>query len=522
MSLYKVILERFADESFDGMVQLVVSKIANDSSVKEYLNDIRQDLNSTRIISAPHALLPPPLDRLPKRDDKQAIAKFNRFVKTKNSITGMTLGSMYNLANRSPEPIHSNNKSTLETLISTKLIKGLVGKATSDMPKATRPKSIPYLRITDAALLHINKDDIAALPTDILEGNYRVFGNQLIKPPTVHRIQKSQLPPSVLDFYSHTWGLETTGAMAAWGALNARGQGVKVAVLDTGIDPNHPSLAGRVHSYAEFDHNGQIVTQNIEDASDHDGHGTHCAGTIAGNNASGRWIGMAPEAQIIAGKVLGPDGGSPMQILAGMEWAMQAGADVISMSLGDFSLYPEVADTYTEQIVRAHQRGIPVIAAIGNDGHQTSGNPGSNLLSLSIGAVNHKDIVAGFSGGRTQILKESKLFRPSDLPIVYIKPDITAPGVAIYSSLPSNKYGALSGTSMATPHVAGAIAQLLSSTGGIKSNLTGPELVKVVQSLLIGSVNDLGEVGQDQRYGYGRLNALNAVSQAHKRGYWTP
>jgi len=238
-----------------------------------------------------------------------------------------------------------------------------------------------------------------------------------------------------------------------------------------------------------------------------------------GGSQSGRCIGLAPEAQIAAGLVLdGRRGGTDAQVLAGIDWAVNMRVDVLSLSLGGLVMDPETPPTYMEAILSCIEAGIPVVAAIGNEGEQTTGSPGNNLFALSVGATDARDRVAGFSGGRTQIIFESEHIDPAYLPMPYSKPELTAPGVAIYSAVPGGGYKAFSGTSMATPHVAGAIALLLGATT-LRDKETGMERTFAIQDLITGSVLDLGESGQDHRYGFGRLDILRAIGFARQRGY---
>ena len=214
----------------------------------------------------------------------------------------------------------------------------------------------------------------------------------------------------------------------------------------------------------------------------------------------------------------GEQGGTDAQVLAGIDWAVEAGVDVLSMSLGGLVMDAETPPTYTEAILSCIEAGIPVVAAIGNEGHQTTGSPGNDLFALSVGAIDHRLRVAGFSGGRTQIIQESEFIAPKFLPLPYSKPDLVAPGVAIYSTVPGGKWKAFNGTSMATPHVAGAIALLLGATS-IREKESGSRRAFLVQELITGSVDEAGEAGQDHRYGFGTLNVLRAIDFARQRGY---
>lgn len=157
----------------------------------------------------------------------------------------------------------------------------------------------------------------------------------------------------------------------------------------------------------------------------------------------------------------------------------------------------------------------PAAPSGGGDEHRA---PGNDLFALSVGATDPRDRTAGFSGGRTQIIRESDFIDERFLPLAYSKPDLSAPGVAIFSSVPGGSWKAFNGTSMATPHVAGAIALLLSATS-IREKESGVQKAFLVQDLITGSVDDLGESGQDHRFGFGRLDVLRAVDFAYQRGY---
>ena len=367
---------------------------------------------------------------------------------------------------------------------------------------------------SQSILLRMTKKELSSLPETVK--NIRdIRPNRKLAVPIIKN-NKPLLVESE-DRLSTTWGLERTNAFGAWGVYGAEGQGVTVGVLDTGIDPEHPDLKDKIAHWAEFDSMGSII--DTDNPRDSDQHGTHVAGTIVGGNESGRWIGMAPLAQIAAGLVLdGDKGGTDAQVLAGMDWAVEKGVDVINMSLGGLVMDAETPPTYSEAIISALLSGIPVVCAIGNEGEQTSGLPGSDLFALSVGATDTQDRSGGFSGGRTQIIYESDFLNKELLPFPYIKPDLSAPGVGIYSSVPGKKWQAFSGTSMATPHVSGAIALLLSATS-IRDSLQNEERTFKIHELITGSVDDLGENGQDSRFGFGRLDVLRAIDFATRNGF---
>lgn len=313
------------------------------------------------------------------------------------------------------------------------------------------------------------------------------------------------------------WGVAHVGAPAIWGAFGNRGGGIRVAVLDTGVDANHPDLRGKVKGWAEFDVNGRKVQRSKP--HDTDRHGTHVCGTIAGSGESGQFIGIAPEAEIHAGLVLnGRRGGTVAQILAGLDWAIEQRVHVINLSLGGLTLERIVRSPFHRSLFHAASIGISVVAAVGNDGGQTSGTPGNDFFALAVGAVDMKDRCAGFSGGGTHVIDESENIERKLLPIAYSKPDLCAPGVDIRSALPNGKWGFLSGTSMATPHVAGAIALLRSACAGF-DELPGFRQSSVIQDIILGTTLDLGERGLDHRFGFGRVDVLKAVDVARRLGY---
>lgn len=241
------------------------------------------------------------------------------------------------------------------------------------------------------------------------------------------------------------------GAPAAW-AAGYDGRGVKVAVLDTGVDQNHPDLAGVETAEKNFSSSG--------DTEDHFGHGTHVASTVAGSGAKagGKYKGVAPGARILDGKVLDDNGfGDDSGILAGMQWAVDQGAKVINLSLGGQDT-PE-ADPLEQAVATfTADKGVLFVIAAGNDGPgaRTVGSPGSVPSALTVGAVDRNDAIAGFSSVGPTVGGA-------------LKPDITAPGVGIVAARAAkgrigdpagDGYVSMSGTSMATPHVAGAAALL--------------------------------------------------------------
>jgi subtilisin family serine protease len=247
--------------------------------------------------------------------------------------------------------------------------------------------------------------------------------------------------------------LRQVSAPQAW-AAGFTGKGTRVAVLDTGADFTHPDLVGRVVERADF-------TAPDGDAVDHYGHGTHVAATVAGSGAAsaGARRGVAPDAGLVVGKVLDDDGyGTDSQVIAGMEWAA-ARADVVNMSLGGYE-QSDGTDPMSQALdALTAQTGALFVVAAGNEGPAdgTISSPAAAASALTVGAVDHTDAVAEFSSHGPVLTTRAA------------KPEIVAPGVDIVAAraagttlgLPiDDRYVTASGTSMATPHVAGAAALL--------------------------------------------------------------
>ncbi|MFI2640004.1 S8 family serine peptidase [Streptomyces sp. NPDC018610] len=239
------------------------------------------------------------------------------------------------------------------------------------------------------------------------------------------------------------------GTAKAWQA-GLTGKGVTVAVLDTGVDASHPDLAGRIKQTRSFIEGEEVADRN--------GHGTHTASTVGGSGAAsdGAEKGVAPDAELAVGKVLDDQGtGSESQIIAGMEWAARdVHARIVSMSLGS----DEPSDG-TDPMAQAvdtlsAETGALFVVAAGNTGAPSSiGSPGAADAALTVGAVDSADQAAYFTSAGPRLGDNA------------LKPDLAAPGVDILAARSqltegSGYYTSMSGTSMATPHVAGVAALL--------------------------------------------------------------
>lgn len=272
------------------------------------------------------------------------------------------------------------------------------------------------------------------------------------------------------------WGQKMFNLPEIW--RKHQGAGIKVAVLDTGIDPDHPDLKKNITATQDF-------TGSRFGIYDSNGHGTHVAGTIAAIDNDRGVVGVAPQAKLIIGKVLGDDGsGQPGWIANGIRWARQQGADLISMSLGAASPARPIYDAIMEVIAD----GCFVICAAGNDGPSmgTVGYPGGYKETIAVGAIDRRKRVARFSSRGDQV-------------------DVVAPGDQILSTWPGREYARLSGTSMATPFVSGVVALALAEyrKGGGDYDL---ESQSDLQQLLRSTAVDIGRKGFDPDSGFGLIN----------------
>ncbi len=276
------------------------------------------------------------------------------------------------------------------------------------------------------------------------------------------------------------WGPERIEADRAWSIQSGSGSSVLVAVIDTGIDYNHPDLSSQ---YVALGYDFENDDNNPMD--DHNpGHGTHCAGIITAtiNNSIG--IAGVADIQVMAVKTFDSGGfGSVSNAAQSIVYAVDAGADVLSNSYG----FPP-ATVLRDASIYAIDNDVIVIASAGNDGNTVPNYPAAYPEVISVSATDDSDNLASFSSYGSTI-------------------EIAAPGVDIYSCyrVAAGSYGYMSGTSMAGPHVA-AVAAL------VRAEFPSWD-VNRVRERLISSVEDLGAAGWDQYFGYGLINAYQAVLQ---------
>lgn len=295
-----------------------------------------------------------------------------------------------------------------------------------------------------------------------------------------------------------TWGLKTIRADYVWEGLNIRGEGVTVAVMDTGVDWTHPILTDNYRGWISEtppDHviNWYDAVDNLPEPADPHGHGTHVAGTAVG--AQG--IGVAPGAQWIAVRVLDENGfGQLGDVHAGFQWLLAPGGDpskspdIVNNS---WSGSPMLADFIPDVAVLQDAGIIPIFAA-GNSGPfpQTIGTPGGYAHTIAVGASDDLDQTTWFSSRGPAYFTDE------------YKPTFVAPGAYVFSSIPGSQYAYFNGTSMATPHASGLYALLLSA----QPSLAMAEISQIITSTAV-SIE-----GNNPNYssGWGRIDAYDAVS----------
>jgi subtilisin len=288
-------------------------------------------------------------------------------------------------------------------------------------------------------------------------------------------VPASEVGLAAVDESQATWGLQATKVVNCC----RTGRGIRIAVLDTGFDEQHPDFAGRSITTRSF-----ITGEEVQDGH---GHGTHCIGTALGPKCPGTKprYGVAYEAEIFAGKVLSNAGsGSDAGILAGIEWAIQNGCAVVSMSLGAATRPGQAFSQVFERVARrAQEQGTLIVAAAGNESRRPDlinpvGHPANCPSIMAVGALDAQGAIASFS---------NRGINPDGGQV-----DIAGPGVDVHSSWPMpTRTRRISGTSMATPHVAGIAALYAEEDATARGAALGRLLTGGAQRLALPS-SDVG------------------------------
>lgn len=317
--------------------------------------------------------------------------------------------------------------------------------------------------------------------------------------PTTAQLQPMTTPET-------TDGLARLQVPTAW--EYTRGEGTSIAIIDTGVDPDHPDIDIEPTNWNDWNKDG---SERDTTPQDYGSHGTHVSGTAVGGNASGVAIGVAPEAELYHGAALNQNcdvrcDGTIAQILAGMQWAVEQDVAVISMSLGgvDTDKNGNYVDNYIDQTASevrdAHAAGTVVVAAAGNSGTGNTTSPGNVYDAISVGATDTNGAVADFSSSGTVSASDWDN-PPADWPDTYAVPTVVAPGVSINSSVPGGAYKRFRGTSMATPHVSGTVALMLAASD---EQLSPAEIKTTLETTAT-------DTGDKRTQGAGEINTAAAV-----------
>lgn len=282
----------------------------------------------------------------------------------------------------------------------------------------------------------------------------KVSDHQIEAIESVYRIKGEKLD----------WWQEDLNLLSVW--EQSTGKGIKVGVIDTGIDHMHPDLRNKIQGTWGIDGH----------ANDDNGHGSHVAGIIGAENNGSGMIGMAPDCMIYAAKTMNEKGqGSIDSLRDAIEWCVKEGCTILNLSLGTRSLAPMHVQKIIDECIR---QNIWIVAAAGND-HLELAWPASDPDVLAVGAISKTKEIAGFSNYGKWM-------------------DLSMPGVSILSTYCHQRYARLSGTSMAAPIVTGALALY-------RSMYPNASFDTMFDSLK-NSCTDLGTTGFDPVYGYGMMN----------------
>ena len=347
-------------------------------------------------------------------------------------------------------------------------------------------------------------------------------------------VENKPLSSPLMGVDEITYNVLKVNAPDVW-ALGFTGEGIVVSVIDTGVNYDHDDLADHMWEDPSYPNHGWDFYNNDDDPMDGHSHGTHCAGTVAGDGTAGSQTGMAPDASIMALKVLADGGdGTESGVWQAIEFTVDHGGDVISMSLGWAHSWNPDRATWRNTMDNALAAGVIASVAAGNeDGNinnpddvRTPGdcpppwlNPDQTLIGgisavVCIGATDSNDDIAYFSSlGPSEWESIDPYFDyPFNPEIGLIRPDVSAPGVDVKScdAFNTSGYSYKSGTSMATPGVAGVMALLLSKN----PNLTPEDITIVLETTAI----ELGTPGKDNVFGSGRVDALGAIDNTSFAG----
>jgi len=399
----------------------------------------------------------------------------------------------------------------------------------TDMDKSGLVSDLRYLWITNVISLKATREALLVL-------DQRGDINRLTYDPMTYVLIDDEFRSEGSERYATddtvrniAYNIELMNIPDVWD-MGYAGEGIIVAVLDTGVNYNHNDIINRMWTHPDYPNHGYNFVNNSHQTMDYHGHGTHCAGTVAGDGTSGVQTGAAPEAQIMALSVLDSGGsGEESNVWAAIQFAVDNGADVMSLSIGWRHANNPDRASWRGAMSNALSAGVIASVAAGNEGNAMGSNPiPSNLRTpgdcpppwmhpdqtttgglsavVSLGATDSQDQIASFSSIGPVSWQYVTMY--SDYPynpgMGLIKPDIVAPGVSVNSLLHSNNsgYTLKSGTSMATPGAAGVMALMLSKN----HTLLPEQIAQIIEETAL-SMSTV----KSNTFGSGRVDALLAV-----------
>lgn len=396
------------------------------------------------------------------------------------------------------------------------------------MEKQNKVKNVLSIWIVNAIYCEATRDVIVELDNnrDIFYIDYD------LKPIDIEKPEQFSAPADKTS-REIAWGVRKINAPQVW-SLGYTGQGIVVGIIDTGVNYNHVDLADHLWTDPNYPNHGWNFELNNNDPMDVQGHGTHCAGSVASDGTAGSQCGVAPDAQMLCCRVRTvADTTAENQVWQAMQFVVSPplspthGGDLITMSLGwRYVWYPRVA-TWRTACNNVGAAGIVMIVAAGNERgvdtppyalrcpgsvpspwrHPQNGATGAQSNVISIGATDSLDAIASFSSPGPVTWDTVTGYNDYPYPPGLTKPDVSAPGVYIKSCAYNNNNGYLdgwNGTSMATPHTAGTVALMLQKN----PYLTRAEIDSILEMTAV----DLGNPGKDNDFGAGRIDALAAVN----------
>jgi len=310
-------------------------------------------------------------------------------------------------------------------------------------------------------------------------------------------LQSDEISSTVGGETALPWNLTRIRADRAWNELGYNGKGVVVGIIDTGVDPNHPALKSKYrgnHTYQVYSWHDFVDSSKLRPYDDQ-GHGTHVAGIILGDDGAGNITGVAPGVEWIAAKALDAHGqGFSRALMSAMQWMLapegvpSLAPDVVNSSWGG----PCGSEYFRKALQSYRLAGIVPIFAAGNYGpaSKSMAEPACLPEAISVGAIGENNTMASFSSRGPSPYGETK-------------PELSAPGVNIRSTFPNGLYAVKKGTSMAAPHVTGVVALIRQAYPNM--------LVDDIEKLLLNKAVDLGPTGPDNDYGWGRVDAYRAL-----------